>query len=47
MRVTLPPGQKVVGSLAVTVGTGGSGLTVTLVALLVALQPVALVTVTE
>ena len=29
VRVTFPPGQNVVEPLAVTVGTGGGGLTVT------------------
>jgi hypothetical protein len=44
--VTEPPWQKVVGPLAVTVGMDGLAFTVTFVAALVALQPLALVTVT-
>ena len=45
VRVTLPPWQNVVGPLALIEGAG-SGLTVTLVAALVAEHPLALVTVT-
>jgi hypothetical protein len=43
--VTLPPAQKVVGPLAVIAGVAGFALTVTVVAALVALQPLAFVTV--
>ena len=46
VSVTLPPVQKVVGPPAVIAGVEGFGLTVTVVAALVALQPFALVTVT-
>ena len=46
VRVTLPPGQNVVGPPAVIVAVG-AGLTVTGVGAVVALQPFALVTVTE
>ena len=46
-NVTLPPGQNVVGPLAIIVGVGGVGLTVTAVAADVPIQPLALVTVTE
>ena len=45
VRVTLPTAQKVVGPEAVIVAVG-SGFTVTVVAVEVALQPLALVTVT-
>jgi hypothetical protein len=45
VRVTEPPAQNVVGPPAVIVGVGG-GLTVTVVAAEVALQPFAFVTVT-
>jgi hypothetical protein len=44
--VTEPPWQKVVGPLVVMVGVDGFAFTVTFVAALVALQPLALVTVT-
>lgn len=47
VKVTLPPAQKVVGPLAVIVGTAGRGCTVTDVLAEVRLQPLALVTVTE
>jgi hypothetical protein len=46
VSVTLPPAQKVVGPPAVIVGVAGLALTVTVVAALVALQPLAFVTVT-
>ena len=46
MRVTLPPAQKVVEPLGVIAGVAGLAFTVTLVAALVVLQPLALVTVT-
>ena len=45
MSTTLPPAQKVVGPPALIVAIG-SGFTVTLVAALMALQPLAAVTVT-
>ena len=45
VSVTLPPAQNVVAPFAAIVGVG-SGLTVTLVAALVALQPFASLTVT-
>ena len=47
VKVTLPPAQKVRGPLALIVGRGGGGLTVTVVPVLVALQPLPSVTVTE
>ena len=47
VSTTLPPEQKVVGPLAVMVGVAGVGFTVTLVAALLALQPLPLVNVTE
>jgi hypothetical protein len=46
VSTTLPPAQKVVGPPAAIVGVAGFGFTVTLVAALVALQPLPLVTVT-
>jgi hypothetical protein len=46
VSVTLAPGQRAVEPLGVMTGTAGSGLTVTAVAALVALQPLALPTVT-
>ena len=46
VKVTLPPLQKVVGPLAV-ITAGGLAFTVTVVGADVALQPDALVTVTE
>jgi hypothetical protein len=46
VSTTFPPAQKVVGPPAAIVGVAGSGFTVTLVAALVALQPLASVTVT-
>ena len=46
LRVTDPPSQNVVGPPAVTVGVEGLALTVTVVAVLVLLQPAAFVTVT-
>ena len=45
MSVTLPPAQNVVGPLAVIVAVG-SALTVTVIGEDVAMQPLALVTVT-
>ena len=46
VRVTEPPVQKVVEPFGVIVGVAGAAFTVTFVAALVALQPLALVTVT-
>ena len=46
MSVTEPPVQNVVGPLAEIDGVAGAEFTVTAVAALVALQPLALVTVT-
>jgi len=46
VSVTEPPAQNVVGPPAVITGVGGVALTVTVVAADVALQPLALVTVT-
>ena len=47
VKVTLPPAQKVRGPPALIVGAAGFGFTVTLMAALVALQPLLSVTVTE
>ena len=44
--MTVPPSQNVVGPLGVIKGVGGFALTVTVVGAEVALQPLALVTVT-
>ena len=46
VSVTLPPWQKVVGPLALIVGTAGNGFTVTLVEAEVAEQLFAFLTVT-
>jgi hypothetical protein len=46
VSVTEPPSQKVVGLLALTTGVAGLAFTVTTIAAEVALQPLALVTVT-
>ena len=46
VNVTEPPSQKVVGPFAVTTGVSGRAFTTTSVAALVALQPLAFVTVT-
>ena len=46
VSVTLWPGQRFVDPLGVMTGTAGNGLTVTTVAALAVLQPLAFVTVT-
>ena len=46
VKITLPPAQKVRGPPALIVGAVGFGFTVTVMPALVALQPLALVTVT-
>ena len=46
VSVMLPPGQNVVGPLAEITGVAGVGFTVTVVLALVALHPLASVTVT-
>ncbi len=44
LSTTLPPAQNVVGPLALTVGVGCTGLTVTLTVVVGDLQPLAAVT---